>query len=98
MSGLVERVDRTLGRLIFRAVGIFCATVTLICAWQVWSHLADWQEGYWVPVILFAVVAVAAGSAVPYCFSQKRTLGEALDAMEGGAGDTNRPTPPKKSR
>jgi hypothetical protein len=40
---------------------------------------------------MFGLVALAGASVVPYCFSRKRGLGEALDAMEGGAGDRQRP-------
>jgi hypothetical protein len=94
MAGIVEGVDRTLGRLIFRAVGLVCAAVTLVCAYVAWRYLSEWQEESLAPVIMFSIAAVAAGSAVPFCFSRKRTLGEALDAMEGGVADA----PRKKDR
>lgn len=93
MSRAIDWIDRTLGRLIFRAVGLVCALVALTCAYAVWSHLADWQDYSLVPVVMFGLVAVAAGAAVPYCFSHRRTFAQALDAMEGGAGDTNRGPP-----
>lgn len=86
-----ERLDATLGRLVFRTVGLVCALAALICAYAVWSHLSDWQDYSLAPTILFAVAAIAAGSCVPYCFSRNRTFGEALDAMEGGVGDTRNP-------
>lgn len=90
MARTFERLDGALGRLFFRAVGLLCALVALICAYAAWSHLSDWQDYSLIPTIMFAVAALAAGSCVPYCFSRKRTFAEALDAMEGGAGDTRK--------
>ena len=90
MAGIVDGIDRTLGRLVFRAVGLACAAVALVCAYLVWRYPSDWQEASLAPVIMFSIAAVAAGSAVPFCFSRNRTLGEALDAMEGGVSDTPR--------
>jgi len=86
-----ERLDHALGRIFYRAVWSLCAVVALVCGYLVWWHVSDWHPEYsWGPVILFGLATVAAGSAVPYCFSRKRTFGEALDAMEGGAGDVRR--------
>jgi hypothetical protein len=90
MARTIGWLDRTLGRLVFRAVWLVCALVALICAYAAWSHIADWRDYSLVPTILFGLAAVAAGSAVPYCFSRRRTFAEALDAMEGGAGDTRK--------
>jgi len=90
MSRTIGWLDRTLGRLVFRAVGLMCAIVALVCAYALWSHISDWRDYSLVPAILFSVAAIAAGSAVPYCFSRKRTFAEALDAMEGGVGDTRK--------
>jgi uncharacterized membrane protein len=88
-----EKLDGMLGRLLFRAVGLVCALVALICAFTVHWHLTNWNPDYsLVPAILFGLAAIAAASAVPYCFSRKRTFANALDAMEGGVGD--RPRPP----
>ena len=88
---MIDWLDRTLGRLVFRAFGLLCALVALVCAFAAWRHLSGWNDQSPVPVILFGIAAIASGSAVPYCFSRRRTFAEALDAMEGGAGDTNRP-------
>jgi len=95
MARWVDRLDRTLGRLFFRAVGMVCAIVAMICGYAVWWHFTHWNPAYslW-PVIMFSVAALAAVSVLPHCFSCKRTFGEALDAMEGGAGDQHRPRRP----
>lgn len=90
MARFVDRVDGVLGRLVFRTVGLVCALVALICAYAVWSHVSDWQDYSLVPTLMFGAVAIAAGSCVPYCFSRKRSFAEALDAMEGGVGDTRK--------
>jgi membrane protein YdbS with pleckstrin-like domain len=93
MARWIDRLDRTLGRLFFRAVGMVCAIVAIICGYAVWWHFTHWNPAYslW-PVIMFSVVALAAVSVLPHCFSRRRTFGEALDAMEGGAGDQHRPS------
>ena len=90
MARFVDRVDGFLGRLVFRTVGVVCAVVALIGVYAVWSHLSDWQDYSLVPTILFAALAIAAGSCAPYCFSRRRNFAEALDAMEGGVGDTSK--------
>jgi hypothetical protein len=90
-----ERLDGFLGRLIYRGVGLLCAIVALVCAYAAWWHIDHWSPSIsLVPAILFGVAALAAGSVIPYCFSRKRTFGEALDTMEGGAGDQHRPQKP----
>ena len=87
-----DRIDGWLGRLFFRAVGLLCAIVSLICVYAVWWHLTHWHPEYslW-PTIMFTLVAIAGASVLPHCFARKRTFGEALDAVEGGTGDTRRP-------
>ena len=90
MSQIVDWLDRTVGRLIFRAFGAICALVAMVCAYSAWRVLADWNDDHVVPLVLFGLVAIAAASCVPYCFSRRRTLGEALDGLEGGGGDTSR--------
>jgi hypothetical protein len=90
MGGRLDRLDGFLGRLVFRLFGAVCAIVALICGYAVWWHVSRGVPNSWVPPILFGIAAIAAASCVPYCFSRSRTFDEALDAMEGGAGDTNR--------
>lgn len=90
MAWTIGWLDRTLGRLVFRTVGLVCALVALICAYAAWSRISDWQDYSLLPTILFGIAAIAAGSCVPYCFSRQRTFAEALDAMEGGVGDTRK--------
>lgn len=90
MGGRIDRIDGFLGRLFFRAVGLLCLLIALGTAYAAWSHITGNRPYGWTPVILFGLAAVAAASCVPYCFARNRTFGEALDAMEGGVGDTNR--------
>ena len=91
MARWMDRLDGFLGRLFFRAVGLICAVVSAICIYTVWWHLNHWNPEYslW-PTIMFSLVALAGASVVPHCLSRRRTFGEALDTMEGGAGDRHR--------
>jgi hypothetical protein len=91
MAGRLDRLNGWLGRLLFRAIGILCAIVALMCVYTVAWHLTHWSPQYslW-PTIMFSLLAIAAASCVPYCFSRNRTFDEALDAMEGGAGNPNK--------
>jgi hypothetical protein len=87
-----ERLNGFLGRLLFRAAGLMCGVVALVCGYAAWWHIEHWDPKLsLVPTILFGIAALAAASCVPYCFSRKRTFVEALDAMEGGVGDQHRP-------
>ncbi len=80
-----------LGRLVYRATGWVCVFVALASSYAAYWHLQHWNsDSSLIPPVLFGLVAIASASAVPYCFSRKRTFGEALDAMEGGAGDQRR--------
>lgn len=90
MAGRLDRIDGLLGRLVFRAVGLLCLIVMLGTAYAAWSHVSAGRPYGWTPVILFSLMALAAGSCIPYCFSRRRSFGEALDPMEGGAGDLHR--------
>ena len=90
MAGRFDRIEGFLGRMFFRAAGVVCALVVLGSAFGAWNHYSAGRPFGWTPIILFALLSIAAGSCVPYCFSRNRTFGEALDAMEGGAGDTRR--------
>lgn len=84
-------LDGLLGRLVFRAFGILCAVAAAGAAYGAWNHFSSNRPYGWTPIILFGLIAVAFGSCVPYCFSRRRTLAEALDSMEGGSGlDRNR--------
>jgi uncharacterized membrane protein YfcA len=87
----MDRLDGFLGRLVFRAFGIGCGMIALVCGYAAWWHIDHWDpEASLVPAILFAIAAIAAASVVPYCFSRNRSFVDALDAMEGGAGDQHR--------
>lgn len=91
MAGRFDRIDGVLGRLFFRAIGILCAVVALIAVYAIGWHVTHWNAEYSLIVVtMFGLVAIAGAAVVPYCFSRKRSLGEALDAMEGGAGDQHR--------
>lgn len=89
----VERVDGFLGRLVFRAIGLLCAVIALGTAYGAWSQLSAGRPYGWTPVVLFGLLAIASGSCVPFCFSRRRTFGEALDAMEGSVADLPRRPP-----
>ena len=82
--GHFEKLDVMLGRLVFRTMGLVCLVVALICSYAAYANVRNESL---IPTVLFSLAALAAASTVPYCFSRKRTFAEALDAMEGGAGD-----------
>jgi hypothetical protein len=86
-----ERLDQALGRLVFRFFGTLLAIMSLACLYGAYRYATDWYAGSPMPALMFGLIAVAAGSVVPYAFSRKRTLTEAFDAMEGGVGDQVRP-------
>ena len=88
----VGKVDGFLGRLVFRAFGLLFALIALGCGYATIWHATHWDADYSLgPLLMFGLITIATASVVPYCFSRKRSLVEALDAMEGGNGlDTNR--------
>ena len=86
----LEKLDRMLGKLVYRLVGSICAVIALLCGYLAYRYATDWWPASAVPTLLFGIVAFAAASAVPFCFSDQRTFAEALDAMEGGVGDQPR--------
>lgn len=91
MANRFERIDGFLGRLFFRVIGTVCAIVALIALYAVFWHFTHWNAEYsLIVVIMFGLVAVAGLAILPYCYSRKRSLGEALDAMEGGTYDSNK--------
>ena len=86
MRNALERINGLLGRLIFRAVGVGCALIAIACAYAAYWHVENRDQDYAVVgAILFALAAVAALAVMRFCFSAKRTLVEALDAMEDPA-------------
>lgn len=89
----VGRVDGFLGRLLFRTLGLICVAIAIGTAYAAWNHLSAGRPYGWTPVILFIVAAAAATVALPWCFSKRRTLGEALDAMEDSTPDMTRRDP-----
>ena len=91
MDRWYDRLDGFLGRLVFRAFGLLCGVVALVCGYAAWWQIEHWNPQYgWVPVILFGLAAIAAASCVPHCFSRRRSFVEALDAIEGGVADQPR--------
>lgn len=91
MGQRFDRIDGCLGRAVFRTFGLLCVIVAVACGIAVWQHTVLWQAGESpVPALLFSLGALASAACVPYRLSRKRSLGEAPDAMEGGAGDQNR--------
>ena len=90
MAGRWEALDSFLGRLVFRTLGLVCLVIALAMTYAAWSHVSAGRPYGWTPPLLFGLAAIAAASCIPFCFSRRRNFGEALDAMEGGAGDIAR--------
>jgi hypothetical protein len=87
-----ERLDGFLGRLFFRALGLLCAIVALICTYAIFWHFTHWNAEYSLfVVIMFGLVVIAAAMILPYCFSRRRRFVEALDALESEVPDQPRP-------
>ncbi|HKX92019.1 MAG TPA: hypothetical protein VJM15_06290 [Sphingomicrobium sp.] len=81
-GGSLDRLDGALGRLLFRAIGSLFAIVAGICLYVAYRYATDWRLDSWLPALMFMLIGAAFGSVVPYCFSRRRKLTEALDAME----------------
>lgn len=96
MSNAIDWIDQTLGRLIFRALGLLCAIVVLVCAYAIWRFVSDWDAQSLVPVVMFAVAGLAAAIAVPHCFSSRRRFVEVLDAMEDESPHLRQPATRKR--
>ena len=91
MAGLFDRVDGFLGRLVFRAAGLMCLLISLACIYAAWWHVERREAVEWLwPLILFGLSALAVAAVVPDCFSSRRSLIEALDAMESDVPDMQR--------
>jgi hypothetical protein len=86
----IDWLDRKLGRQVYRTVGTVAGLLAAICGYAAWWHLSRGMPYSWGPPLMFGIAAIVIASAAPYCFSRDRTFGEALDAMEGGAGDTSK--------
>ena len=82
MAHRLDWLDASLGRLVFRPFGSFFAIVALIFFYAAYRHATDWFDGSAAPAVLFALIGAAFAAVVPYCFSRRRKLTEALDAME----------------
>lgn len=84
-------MNRFLGKLFFRALGTLCLVAAFGAAWVGWQAWNDWNpEASPVGLALAGVFILGMIWAVRFCFSPKRTMIEALDAMEGTAGDLPR--------
>lgn len=84
-----------LGKLLFRALGTLTGLAALGAGYLFWQAVSAWNpEASLVGAILSGAFMLGAGWVTLYCFSSKRTLIEALDAMEGTAGDL----PPRDQR
>jgi hypothetical protein len=93
MSRVIERIDLALGRLVFRALGVLCAILVLVCAYVVWGFVSDWKPQHLVPVTLFSIAGLGAAFAVRHCFSRRRRFVEFLDAMEDESPHLQAPPP-----
>jgi hypothetical protein len=83
--------NRFLGRLFFRALGTLCLIAMAGAGWVAWQAWSNWNpQASPVGLGLAALFCAGIGWAASHCFSPRRTLIEALDAMEGTAGDVPR--------
>ena len=98
MGDHIQRLDKALGRLVYRTVGSVAVLLAGICAYAAWWHVARGMPNSWGPPLMFALAVIVIAAVVPYCFSRSRTFGEALDAMEGSAGDMKRRKDPSDMR
>lgn len=88
MRDALEQLNGFVGRLVFRAVGLGCALIAVACAYAAYWHIENWGRDYaLVGAALFTLAAAAALWVMLLCFSRKRTLVEALDAMEDPVPD-----------
>jgi hypothetical protein len=90
----LDRINAALGRLVFRGLGTLCAIAALASTYGIWWQVTHWNADSPIVIAMFAVAALGAGIAVPYCFSRTRTFTEVLDAMEGD-GDVAPPRLPQ---
>jgi hypothetical protein len=85
--------NRVHGLLFFRALGTLCLVAMAGAMWVGWYAWSNWEpQASPVGIALSAVFIAGIAWAAIHCFSPRRTLIEALDAMEGGAGDLPRRT------
>ena len=95
MTSMPDRLD-ALGRLFFRALGSLCVLAVLGALAGIAWTLSNWNgpdTAVGLGMLLFFAGLMAWSAA--HCFSRKRTLVEALDAMEGVPLD---PRPPERER
>lgn len=83
MRDRLDRLNNSLGRLVFRGLGSLCIIALLVSAYAIWWQVTHWNADSAAVIAMFAVFALGAGIAVPYCFSRNRAFTEVLDAMEG---------------
>ena len=90
----MEKVDRLLGKIIFRITGSLCLVIAIACLYALCRHWVEWNsESSLVPFVLIVLVGIGSVIAIPYCYSRKRILSEALEAIEGGAEGRQRNDP-----
>ena len=83
MVTISDRLN-ALGRLFFRALGSLCALAALGCLTGIVWVARNWDGGdSAIGMTLFLVGGGLATWCAAHCFSSRRTLIEALDAMEG---------------
>ena len=92
MRDRLDRINSALGKLVFRTLGLLCAIVVLVSGYAIWWQATHWNADSPIVTGMFAVAALGAGIAVPYCFSRQRAFTEVLDALEG-EGDVAPPRP-----
>ena len=87
MAHWADRTEGFLGRLVFRTLGVLFAAVAMAMAYAAWNHLSAGTPYGWAPILLFGLIAMVFAACVPFCFSRKRRLVEALDALESEVPD-----------
>lgn len=71
-----DRLDRTLGRLVFRAVG---AVVGLVAVGVGWVAASALSSGHRVAALVFGAVALGAAALTRHCFRRERRLSDLED-------------------
>lgn len=101
MFAFFQWIDRVVGKIVYRGLGILAAIVCLFSAKALYRDITNYgPHTSLVGIALLVTVIIITALVIRYCFSSKRTLGEFIAASEGDGGDAGnapyRDDPPKK--